>query len=334
MPNVITVGEALVEFMSTEPGVALRKASVFEKVVGAAPARLAVGLARLEVSSGFIGRVGEDPFGHFVADVLAAEGVDVSQLGFERSARTGLAFVSHVAGDKSESVFFRHSSADTLLSPGHINPTYVKSARAIVYDSIGLAVEPCRSGVLKALAIAREAGVLRVYDVNLHTSLWESESEARYALRLGLDRADIVKLNLKEMEFLSGIRELQRGMELLWTSKSRQGNEMLLLVVNLGEQGCSYRSSTHTGRISGYDVGTVEAIGTGDAFLAGLLAELVWTTGVGKDNLNTKLPFEHNRIERILRFACAAAALTTNQRGAVPGLPTRSQVEVLLGATQ
>jgi fructokinase len=269
-----------------------------------------------------------------VADILAAEGVDVSQLGFERSAQTGLAFVSSVAGGQPESIFFRHSSADTLLSPGHINPTYVKSARAIVYDSIGLTVEPCRSGVLKALAIAREAGVLRVYDVNLHPSLWKSESEARYLLRLGLDRADIVKLSLDEMEFLSGTRDLQRGMELLWTSESCQANETRLLVVNLGEQGCSYRTSTHTGHISGHSVGTAEAFGTGDAFLAGLLAELVWTTGLSQDKLATKLPFERNGIERILRFACAAAALTTNQRGAVPGLPTRSQVEDLLRTAQ
>ena len=334
MPDVVTVGEALVEFMSMEPGVALRQAPAFEKAVGAVPAKVAVGLARLEVSSGLIGRVGEDPFGHFVADILAAEGVDVSQLGFERSAQTGLAFVSHIAEGQSEFVFFRHSSADTLLSPGHINPTYVKTARAVVYDSIGLTVEPCRSGVLKALAIARDAGALRVYDANLHPSLWESEGEARYALRLGLDRADIVKLNLDEMEFLSGTRELPRGIEHLWTSKSQQGNEMHLLVVNLGEQGCSYRTSTHSGQISGYSVNTVEAIGAGDAFLAGLLAELLRTTSASQGNLAAKLPFERDGIERILRFACAAAALTTNQRGAVPDLPTRSQVEALLRTTQ
>jgi fructokinase len=308
----------------------LRQTPAFVKVVGAVPAKVALGLARLDVSSGFIGRVGEDPFGHFVADVLAAEGVDLSQLGFERSARTGLAFVAHAAGRQPEAIFFRDCSADTLLSPGHINPSYVKTARAVVYDSTGLTVEPCRSGVLKALAIARDAGVLRVYDVNLHPSLWASDDEARYVLRLGLDRADIVKLSLDEMEFLCGTRDVPRGMELLWTSKSRQGNEMRLLVVRLGEKGCSYRASTHTGQISGYSVGTVEAICAADAFTAGLLAELLWTSSASQDNPTTRLPFERDSIERILRFACAAAALTTDQPNGVPGLPTRYQVETLL----
>ena len=60
------------------------------------------------------------------------------------------------------------------------------------------------------------------------------------------------------------------------------------------------------------------AIGTGDAFLAGLLAELLRTTSASRGNLAAKLPFELDGIERILRFACAAAALTTNQRGGVP----------------
>jgi sugar/nucleoside kinase (ribokinase family) len=78
----------------------------------------------------------------------------------------------------------------------------------------------------------------------------------------------------------------------------------------------------------------VEAIGAGDAFLAGLLAELLWTTSASQGNLAAEFPFERDGIERILRFACAAAALTTNKRGAVPDLPTRSQVEALLRATQ
>jgi fructokinase len=334
MPDVVTIGEALVEFMSMEPGITLHKATAFEKAIGDVPVRVAVGLARLEVSSGFIGRVGDDPFGHFLAEALAAEGVDVSQLSFERNARTGLAFISRTAEGDREFVFFRQSSADTLLSPGHINPTYVKSARAVVYDSIGLSVEPCRSGILKALAIARDAGILRVYDANLHASLWGSESESRYALGLGLNRADIVKLNLDEMEFLSGTRDITRGIEKLWTTKSRQGNDMRLLIVTVGAQGCYYRTGTSSGQISGYGVDTLEAIGAGEAFLAGLLAELLWTASASQGKLAIESRFERDNIERALRFGNAASALTTSRRSTVPDLPSRSQLEALLSDTQ
>lgn len=314
MPEVLSIGEALIDFVSTQVEVTLREAPAFEKAAGGAPANVTVGLARLGVSSGFIGRVGDDPFGHFLADTLAVEGVDVSQLGFERKARTGLAFVSLTAEGERDFVFFRHPSADMLLSPGHINPAYVKQARAIVYGSIGLIAEPCRSGVLKALAIARDAGGLRVYDANLRLSLWGSESEARYGLRLGLDRADVVKLSLDELEFLSGTRDISAGMEKLWTSGLR------LMIITLGTQGCAYRTVTDFGQLPGYSVDTVDTTGAGDGFLAGLLAELI----------AADFSFEREDIENALRFANAAGALTTTQRGAIPALPTRSQVTALL----
>ncbi len=108
---------------------------------------------------------------------------------------------------------------------------------------------------------------------------------------------------------------------------------MRLVIITLGTQGCSYRTSTDSGQISGHNVEGVEAIGAGDGFLAGLLAELLWTASANQGKLAVKLPFERDSIERALRFASAASALTTSQRGAVPGLPTRSQVEAILSDT-
>jgi len=80
MPDILTIGEALIDFVSTEAKVTLRGAQAFKKMAGGAPVKVAVGLSRLGVSSGFTGRVGDDPFGHFLADTLATAGVDVSQL--------------------------------------------------------------------------------------------------------------------------------------------------------------------------------------------------------------------------------------------------------------
>jgi sugar/nucleoside kinase (ribokinase family) len=325
MPHILSIGEALIDFVSTQPGAILREAPGFEKSAGGAPANVAVGLARLGVSSGFIGRVGDDPFGHFLADTLTAEGVDVSQVGFDRRTRTGLAFVSLTKDGERDFLFYRHPSADMHLSPGHINPGYVKKAWAIVYGSIGLIGEPSRSGVLKALAIARDAGTLSVYDANLRLSLWGSRSEARYGLNLGLDRADIAKLSLDELEFLSGTRYLREGMDKLWTA---QQGRMRLVIVTLGAQGCAFRTATDFGQIPGHSVATVDTTGAGDGFLAGLLAELFRLSKQNK--LAVDLAFEPDQMDRALRFASAAGALTTTRRGAIPALPTRAQVEALL----
>jgi fructokinase len=323
MPDVLSIGESLVDLISTEPGVTLQDSLAFQKAAGGAPANVTVGLARLGISAGFIGRVGDDPFGHFLADILRTEGVDVSQLGFERKARTGLAFITLTTGGEREFVFFRHPSADMFLSPGHINPSYIKKSRAIVYGSNVLIAEPSRSAVLKALAIARGADALRIYDVNLRLSMWGSESEARYGLGLGLDRADVVKLSLGELEFLSGTRDVLKGMDHLWTAKPSRGNGMRLLVVTLGAKGCAYRTATDFGQHPGYSVDTIDTTGAGDGFLAGLLAELI----------AANLSIRREEIEHALRFANAAGALTTTRRGAIPSLPTRPQVDALLANT-
>ncbi len=82
MPDVIALGELLIDFVPTVSGVTLIEAPAFKKAPGGAPANVAAGLARLGVSAGFMGKVGDDPFGHFLAQTLAEAGVDTAALRF------------------------------------------------------------------------------------------------------------------------------------------------------------------------------------------------------------------------------------------------------------
>jgi fructokinase len=310
MPDILTIGEVLCEFLSIETGVQLALASAFEKGVAGAAAGVAAALARLGVHSGIVTRAGDDPFGHFLADTLAAEGVDVGEFGFERRARTGLVFVSLNAEGERDCVLFRHPSADMFLSPGHIKPGYIQQVRLIVYESTSFIGEPSRSAVLKALAIGRNASILCVFDLNLHLSLWGSKTEASYGLRLGLDRADVVKLSLRELEFLSGTQDPASGTRSLWSEGMR------LMVVTMGSQGCAYRTAAEFGQLPGQRVDVVDKGGAGEGFMAGLLAELV----------RSKLSFEKPDVERALSFANTVGALTTSQRGTLSAFPRAEQV--------
>ena len=117
MFDVIACGELLIDFVSTESGVTLAEAPAFKKAAGGAPANVAVGLARLGYRAGFIGQVGEDDFGHFLADTLSAAEVDTGGLRFSTEARTALAFVSLRADGERSFMFYRHPSADMLWRP-------------------------------------------------------------------------------------------------------------------------------------------------------------------------------------------------------------------------
>ncbi len=120
MPDVVTLGELLIDFVPTVSGVTLIEAPAFKKAPGGAPANVAAGLAKLGVSCAFLGKVGEDAFGQFLKGTLEDVGVDTSGLIFSKEARTALAFVSLRADGEREFMFYRHPSADMLYTPQEV----------------------------------------------------------------------------------------------------------------------------------------------------------------------------------------------------------------------
>src|SRR5688572_33367796 len=92
--QIASMGELLIDFVALEKGVSVGEAFSFQKAAGGAPANVAVAVKRLGMDSAFLGQVGADAFGYYLADVLKEDGVDISGLRFSQEARTMLAFVS------------------------------------------------------------------------------------------------------------------------------------------------------------------------------------------------------------------------------------------------
>ena len=316
MFDVIACGELLIDFVPTESGVTLVEAPAFKKAAGGAPANVAVGAARLGYRAGFLGQVGEDVFGHFLADTLAQSGVDVAGLRFTPEARTALAFVSLRADGERSFMFYRHPSADMLWRPENVDAAYAASARIFHYGSISLIGEPSRSATFAALDHARRAGALISYDPNLRLALWPSADAARAGMLAGWQHADLAKVSEEELEFLTGESDEIRAVRKLWHDRLK------LLTVTRGAAGSAYFTADASGEVPGFQVSAVDTTGAGDGFLAGLLAGL----------LDGGLQFEQERIEAALRLGNAVGALTTTQRGAIPALPTREKVEAFLAS--
>lgn len=316
MFDVIACGELLIDFVSTESGVTLAQAPAFVKAAGGAPANVAVGVARLGYRAGFMGQVGDDDFGHFLADTLADAGVDTAGLRFSDAARTALAFVSLRSDGERSFMFYRHPSADMLWRPDDVNAAYAAATRIFHYGSISLIGEPSRSATLTALGHARSGGAVISYDPNLRIHLWPSAEAARAGMLAGLQHADLVKVSEEELAFLTGENDLARGAMRLWHDRLR------LLVVTQGAAGCAYFTAQTQGHVPGFAVTAVDTTGAGDGFVAGLLAGL----------LDHGLAWEQEAIVAALRLANAVGALTTTQRGAIPALPTRAAVAQFLAS--
>jgi fructokinase len=314
MADVICLGELLIDFVPTVTPTSLEDAPAFKKAPGGAPANVAVGLARLGVRSAFMGKVGDDPFGRFLAETLAAAGVDVAPLLFTTAARTALAFVSLRADGDREFMFYRHPSADMLLTPEEIDTAALGAARALHYGSISLISEPSRSATLHAIEVAQQAGCLISCDPNLRLPLWPDAAHARDGMLLALAKAQVVKLSDDELRFLTGSGD-PAAARALWSENT------LLMLITGGAAGCHYLTAATDGHVAGFGVEAVDTTGAGDGFVAGILQGLVRDPGLVHDEA---------RLRELCRFANAAAALTTTERGAIPAMPTRDQVHRLL----
>ncbi len=312
MPEVIALGELLIDFVPTVSGVTLIEAPAFQKAPGGAPANVAVGLAKLGIPSGFMGKVGDDAFGRFLALTLEQAGVDISALCFASEARTALAFVSLMADGERDFMFYRHPSADMLYRPDELKADYIRSAKIFHFGSISLISEPSRSTTLEAIAIAQAAGLLVSYDPNLRLNLWPGASEARQGILDAWRLAQVIKISEEELNFLSGNELIPDGARSLWH------DDLKLLVITRGKGGCTYFTPELAGNAPGFPVTPVDTTGAGDGFVAGLLKGLT-------ENLDR--PLDEPLLSDICRYANAVGALTTTQRGAIPALPSRQQVD-------
>ncbi|HET7091121.1 MAG TPA: PfkB family carbohydrate kinase [Anaerolineae bacterium] len=315
MPDAIAIGELLIDFVPTVSGVTLIEAPAFIKAPGGAPANVAVGLARLGVSSGFLGQVGDEAFGHFLAQTLRDNGVDVSHLKYSSAARTMLAFVSLHADGEREFMFYRHPSADMLYHPEDVDPEYVRTARILHFGSISLIGEPSRSATLRAISIALAAGALISFDPNLRLDLWSDAEAAREGIRIGWPLAHVVKIGEEELRFIANADDTAEAARAVWHPGLR------LMIVTGGARGSRYITPTFAGDVAGFKVEPVDTTGAGDGFVAGLLKGLLDHPDAFGDEA---------QLRAICRYANAVGALTTTRRGAIPALPTANQVDEFL----
>ena len=322
MPQALCIGELLIDFVSTTVDVTLAEAPGFAKAAGGATANVAVGLAKLGVDSGFIGKIGDEPFGDFLRETLQQNCVDTSQLISEADRRTTLAFVATRSDGAKDILFYRNPGADILLRPDEIDEAYVQSADLFHYGSCSLSHQPVRDATLRAIQYAKDAGAFMSYDPNLRLMMWDVPEAAKHWIWEVMPYANVVKAAEEEWEFITDTPELEHGSERILET----GVE--LVIVTLGEHGCYYNNGSHQGYVDGFKVEVVDPLGAGDGFVAAMLTQIMRSSG-GVRNL---LELDDNQLQGIMRYANGAGALTTQKIGVIPALPTPSEIETFLNA--
>jgi len=320
MPSVISLGEALIDFVSTVSGVRVKDAPSFEKAPGGAPANVAVGLAKLGVDTGFIGKVGGDEFGLCLKETLDSFGVDTEGMIIDEEQRTTLAFVSLTADGKPSFAFYRNPGADMMLRPDELNEKWLSTAKIFHFGSISLFDPPASDATRKAIEIAHASGALISYDPNLRPALWKDKAAAFELIREGLASADIVKMSEEEMEELFGTSSLEEGSQRILD----QGK--MAVLITRGEKGCAVRCADGYAEVDGVSLSPVDTTGAGDGFVAGILRELLTAIELGHDVRTLDIEWWKDAA----RFANTVAALSIGKKGAIPALPTLDETNKFL----
>jgi fructokinase len=326
MPDIVSIGESLIDFLAFERGVLIENTTVFTLAPGGAPANVAAAVARLGGSAGFLGKVGADSFGVMIRKTLSGVGVNVDMLVTDDRVNTTLAFISVKPDGEPDFVFYRNRcGADLALREDEIDEKYVRSARILHYGSISFTGEPLRSATLKAIEIAKEAGVLLSYDPNLRPSLWDSLARAKSEIEMGMERADVVKLTEEELEFITGE---SAGVSSDGGGSLGKGCEKILkygpefVVVTRGKESCFAYDGTSPVEVPAFSVNQVDSTGGGDAFVGGVLLTLLERIKKGEK----PFPMTREAAREMLRFAHACGALTVTRKGVIPALPTMAEV--------
>lgn len=291
MKKIWVLGDAVVDLLPDGEGRLLQ-------CPGGAPANVAVGIARLGGQSAFIGRVGDDPFGRFMAKTLADERVDVKFLRLDPAHRTSTVVVDLDDQGERSFTFMVRPSADLFLESADL-PTF-SAGEWLHVCSIALSAEPSRSATFEAMAAIREVGGYVSFDPNIRPDLWPDENALRRCLELALQSADVVKLSVEELAFLTGDVEVNVGLHALMEHCPAR-----LVLVTQGKEGVI---AWHDGAVKHYPATPVECVdttGAGDAFVAGLLYGLA----AGQD------------LTPVIALAQRCGALATTAKGAMTALP-------------
>ncbi|OOH91421.1 aminoimidazole riboside kinase [Pasteurellaceae bacterium 15-036681] len=281
---------------------------------GGAPANVAVGISRLGGETGFIGRVGNDPLGKFMQQVLNAENVSTEQMILDPKQRTSTVIVGLDDGERSFT-FMVNPSADQFLEVADL-PTF-QQGDWLHCCSIALINDPSRSTTIEAIRRIKQAGGFFSFDPNLRESLWNSLDEMKTVVNSVVAMADVLKFSEEELTLLTNTTNLDDATKAVTSQYPEK-----LIIITLGKDGAIYHLNGASKVVAGKALKPVDTTGAGDAFVSGLLAGLSQVADWKKEEV----------LVDVIRKANASGALATTAKGAMSALPTKAQLDAFLAS--
>jgi len=266
--KVLCIGEALIDMICTDVNVSLSSGQHFIKKAGGAPANVAAAIAALGGSVSMAAKVGDDPFGQHLIELLETMGVDTSLIIKDPHYFTTLAFVSLM--NDGERDFYFNRGADKELTISDLSAVHLNEYGIIHFGSATAFLPgPLQSTYIELLAKAKQAGCLISFDPNYRHLLFQNNS-AYFIQQCGpfIESCDFFKLSDEEALFITNCDTVALAADAL------RKKTKAVFTITLGKEGTLLCIGDQIEIIKSISIQAVDTTGAGDAFVGAVLYQL------------------------------------------------------------
>ncbi len=290
---ILSIGEILVDTYKTIG----TQQSTCMHYVGGAPFNVAVNAKQCGGEVGFIGRVGKDEYGRMLIKECHRAGLDYLYMEVDPHRATTEAIVT-VSNGERDFAFNRTDTADYHIDASKIDLARYNNISIIHLGSLMLSEELGRRTASDIVRLARDAGLIISFDVNLRLDIYSDIDSAIEVYKPYIDSADIVKFSQEELLLFAGESQLMSAID-----KVAKPNQLLLVTLGSAGSMCVYKGEIIS--MPTIAVTPIDTTGAGDAFMGAFLAYIdgkAWT---------------HDNIRDALDVANKRGAMTTQFLGAI-----------------
>lgn len=266
--KILCIGEALIDMICTDVNVSLSSGQHFLKKAGGAPANVAAAIAALGGEVTMAAKVGHDPFGQHLIELLDTMGVNTSLIIKDPAHFTTFAFVSLM--NDGERDFYFNRGADKELTIDDLVALNLKEYSIVHFGSATAFLPgPLQNTYIELFAKAKQAGCLISFDPNYRHLLFQNNS-AYFIQQCGafIESCDFFKISDEEALLITGANTVALAAAALRKKTSA------VFTITLGKEGTMLCIGGHIEIIKSIPIQAVDATGAGDAFVGAVLYQL------------------------------------------------------------
>lgn len=292
--DILSVGELLIDMMSSDFADSLAEISNFQRLPGGSPANMCMNMARLGNKTKLVATVGKDDMGKFLLDYVKALPVDCTDIQ-QVDTPTTLILVTR---SKTVANFEAYRGADCQILSKQLSSKTLKKVAVFHTTCFALSQKPAQNTILKAAHKAAKLGCTLSIDANYAQKIWPNRTNAQKVVAEYCNLGAIIKMSEVDWERLyeSPLADPKKATQFLLDLGAKE------VCLTLGGEGCWVANPTELHFIPARKVPVRDTTGAGDAFWSGYLTAFL----------------DGHSLENQAKAGRRMAELKINQIGALP----------------